>query len=91
MGMVSKGFGNVPLKDLTTERKRVEEFEESSAIHVSQLHSLVDCLPLGGGRRGFTPRVSVSSLIIHRVLSLCLHLSTFKSFPFNFCCECDFN
>ena len=29
MGMVSKGFGNVPLKDLTMERKRVEEFEES--------------------------------------------------------------
>ena len=29
MGMVSKGFENVPLKDLTMERKRVEEFEES--------------------------------------------------------------
>ena len=29
MGMVSKGFGNVLLKDLTMERKRVEEFEES--------------------------------------------------------------
>ena len=29
MGMVSKGFGNVPLKDLTMERKKVEEFEES--------------------------------------------------------------
>ena len=29
MGMVSKGFGNIPLKDLTMERKRVEEFEES--------------------------------------------------------------
>ena len=29
MGMVSKGFGNMPLKDLTMERKRVEEFEES--------------------------------------------------------------
>ena len=27
--MVRKGFGNVPLKDLTMERKRVEEFEES--------------------------------------------------------------
>ena len=25
--MVSKGFGKVPLKDLTMERKRVEEFE----------------------------------------------------------------
>ena len=29
MGMVRKGFGNVPLKDLTMERKRVKEFEES--------------------------------------------------------------
>ena len=29
MGMVSKCFGNVPLKDLTMERKRIEEFEES--------------------------------------------------------------
>ena len=28
MGMMSKGFGNVSLKDLTMERKRVEEFEE---------------------------------------------------------------
>ena len=29
MGMVRKGFSNVPLKDLTMERKRVDEFEES--------------------------------------------------------------
>ena len=29
MGMVRKGFDNVPLKDLTMERKRVKEFEES--------------------------------------------------------------
>ena len=29
MGMVRKRFGNVPLKDLTMERKRVKEFEES--------------------------------------------------------------
>ena len=29
MGMVSKSFGNVPLKDLTMEKKKVEEFEES--------------------------------------------------------------
>ena len=29
MVMVRKGFGNVPLKDMTMERKRVEEFEES--------------------------------------------------------------
>ena len=28
-GMVRKGFGNISLKDLTMERKRVEEFEES--------------------------------------------------------------
>ena len=27
IGVVRKGFGNVPLKDLTMERKRVEEFE----------------------------------------------------------------
>ena len=29
MGMMRKCFGNVPFKDLTMERKRVEEFEES--------------------------------------------------------------
>ena len=29
MGMVRKGFGNVPLKNLAMERRRVEEFEES--------------------------------------------------------------
>ena len=29
MDMVRKGFGNKPLKNLTMERKRVEEFEES--------------------------------------------------------------
>ena len=29
MGMVRKGFDNVPLKDLTMERKRVDEFEKS--------------------------------------------------------------
>ena len=29
MGMMRKGFDNVPLKDMTMERKRVEEFEES--------------------------------------------------------------
>ena len=29
VGMVRKGFGNVPLKDVTMERVRVEEFEES--------------------------------------------------------------
>ena len=29
MDMVRTGFGNEPLKDLTIERKKVEEFEES--------------------------------------------------------------
>ena len=29
MSMMRKCFGNVPLKDLTMQRKRVEEFEES--------------------------------------------------------------
>ena len=48
----------------------------SIAVHVSQLHFLVDYLPLGGRRRGFTPRASVSSSITHCVLSLCLHLSS---------------
>ena len=48
----------------------------SIAVHVSQLHFLVNYLPLGGRRRGFTPRVSVSSSITHRVLSLCLYLSS---------------
>ena len=52
--------------------------EGSIAGHVSQLHSLVDYLPLGGRRRGFTPRAAVSSSITHRVLSLCLHLSSFN-------------
>ena len=29
VGMVRKSFGNVPLKDVTIERVRIEEFEES--------------------------------------------------------------
>ena len=29
MGMVRKDFGNVPLKDVTMEKKRVEKFEKS--------------------------------------------------------------
>ena len=29
MGMMRKGFGNIPLKNLTMERKRVKEFEKS--------------------------------------------------------------
>ena len=53
---------------------------EGSAVHVSQLHSLVDCLPLGEWRRDFTLRVSVSSSITHRVLSFYLHLSSLNLF-----------
>ena len=49
-------------------------------VHVSQLHSLVDYLPLGGRWRGFTLKASVSSSITHRVLSLCLHLSSLNLF-----------
>ena len=49
---------------------------EGFLLFISQLHSLVDYLSLGGWRRGFTPRASVSSLITHRVLFLCLHLSS---------------
>ena len=42
----------------------------SIAIHISQLHFLVDYLPLGGRWRGFTPRASVSSSITHRCIVL---------------------
>ena len=48
----------------------------SIAVHVSQLHFLVDYLLLGGQRRGFTLKTSVSSSITHRMLSLCLHISS---------------
>ena len=41
----------------------------------------MDYLPLGGRQRGFMPRASVSSSITHRVLSLCLHLSSLTLFP----------
>ena len=44
--------------------------EGSIAVHISQLHFLVDYLPLGGRQRGFTPRNSVSSLITHRCVVL---------------------
>ena len=37
MDMVRKGFGNETLKDLTMERKKVEEFEES--LQIPQLSS----------------------------------------------------
>ena len=33
VGMVRKGFGNEPLKDITMERVRVEEFEESLYVN----------------------------------------------------------
>ena len=42
----------------------------SIVVHVSQLHFLVDYLPLGGRQRGFTPRVLVSSSITHRCVVL---------------------
>ena len=42
----------------------------SIAVHVSQLHFLVDYLPLGRQQRCFTPRASVSSSITHRCVVL---------------------
>ena len=32
MSMVRKGFGNVPFKDVTMERVRVDEFKESLCV-----------------------------------------------------------
>ena len=52
----------------------------SITVHVSQLHFLVDYLPLGGRRRGFTPKASVSSSITHR----CIVLVFASLFPY-FC------
>ena len=52
----------------------------SIAVHVSQLHFLVDYLQLGGRQRDFMPRASISSSIIHQVLFLCLHLSSLNLF-----------
>ena len=43
---------------------------EGLLLFISQLHSLVDYLPLGGRRRCFTSRASVSSLITHRCVVL---------------------
>ena len=60
-------------KEIGTAQPR---WSKKLVVHVSQLHFLVDYLPLGGRRRGFTPKASVSSSITHRVLSLCLHLSS---------------
>ena len=50
----------------------------SIVVHVSQLHFLVDYLPLGGQRRGFTPRASVSSSITHH----CVVLAFASLFPY---------
>ena len=33
MSMMRKGFGNEPLKDITVERVRVEEFEGSLCVN----------------------------------------------------------
>ena len=49
---------------------RYIRFGGSIAVHVSQLHFLVDYLPLGGRQRGFMPRTSVSSSITHRCVVL---------------------
>ena len=50
----------------------------SIVIHVSQLHFLVDYLPLGGRQRGFTPRTLVSSSITHH----CVVLMFASLFPY---------
>ena len=42
----------------------------SIAVHVPQLHFLVDYLPLGGRQKGFIPRASISSSITHRCVVL---------------------
>ena len=58
---------------------------ESIAVHVSQLHFLVDYLPLGERRRGFTLFDNTSGVVL-------VFASLFPlSLPFIFCCECDFN
>ena len=55
----------------------------SFVIHVFQLYSLVDQLPLGGRRRGFSPSSSISSSITHLSVILSLHLSSLL-LSFNF-------
>ena len=50
----------------------------------------MDYWPLGGWRRGFTPRALVSSLITHRCVVL-MFASLFPlSLPFNYCYGCDY-
>ena len=53
-------------------------FGGSIAVHISQLHFLVDYLLLGGWQRGFTPMASVSSSITHR----CVILVFVSLFPY---------
>ena len=69
----------------------------SIAVHVSQLHFLVNYLPLGGQRRGFTPlcctwRVYCCSCVNNTSLCCpCICISLPLSLPFIFFCGCDFN
>ena len=49
-------------------------------VHISQLHFLVDYLPFGRRRRGFTPKASIFSAIKYR----CVVLVFASSFPFIF-------
>ena len=62
----------------------------SIVVHVSQLHFLVDYLLLGGRRRGFTPRASVSSSITHCYVVLVFASLFPYLLPFIFCCGYDF-
>ena len=58
-------------KDIGSAQPRwIKKLGGSIAVHVSQLHFLVDYLPLEGRWRGFTLRASVSSLITHRCVVL---------------------
>ena len=53
------------------------EAEESFAIRVLQLYSLVDRFQLRGSQRGFSPSSLVSSTITRLGIILYLHLSSF--------------
>ena len=54
------------------------------------LYSLVDYWPLGGRRRGFTPKISISSSITHRCVVLVFASLFLLSLTFNYCCGCDY-
>ena len=54
----------------------------SIAVHVSQLHFLVDYLLLGGRQRGFRPRASVSSSISSSITHRCVVLVSASLFPY---------